>query len=177
MRTLLQEGTFFAVLRLDKKQGETGPPVCLPLEGNMEESSSPSVVAESSAKNHNRRVVRWTLWFAGTVFVGIGILGIFLPLLPTTVFFLMAAWCYARSSHKFYLWMHQNKYFGKYVKDYREGRGVTRTSKAVSIIILWTTILSSALFATDSLAVRIVLVVIAVGVTIHLILVPTAKSS
>ena len=142
----------------------------------MRESSSTSVTAESSVRIHNRRIIRWTLWFAGTVFVGIGILGIFLPLLPTTVFFLMAAWCYARSSHKFYLWMHQNRYFGKYIKDYREGRGITPTSKAVSIAILWATVISSALFATDSLVAGIVLAVIAIGVTIHLILVPTAKS-
>ena len=63
----------------------------------------------SEIKISQHPFVRWTLLLAGTVLVGIGILGIFLPLLPTTVFFLMAAWCYARSSRRFYDWLHHNR--------------------------------------------------------------------
>jgi uncharacterized membrane protein YbaN (DUF454 family) len=59
---------------------------------------------------------RWVLIITGTLFVGIGTIGIFLPLLPTTPFLLLAAACYARSSHKFYNWLLNNKYFGDYIK-------------------------------------------------------------
>ncbi|MBW7888912.1 MAG: YbaN family protein [Bacteroidetes bacterium] len=112
---------------------------------------------------------------AGTILVGIGILGIFLPLLPTTVFFLMAAWCYARSSEKFYRWLHHNKYFGKYIKDYREGRGITLSSKISTILILWASITYSIVFAVEIFFVKILLFLIAVGVTIHILTIPTNR--
>ncbi|MEI7906627.1 MAG: YbaN family protein [Bacteroidota bacterium] len=121
-----------------------------------------------------RPLVRWTLMFAGTVLVGIGILGIFLPLLPTTVFFLMAAWCYARSSQKFYDWLHHNRYFGKYLKSYREGKGITRSSKIATIVILWGGILYS-IFVTNSLPIHLVLLAVAIGVSIHIFMIPTHK--
>ncbi|MFA6456274.1 MAG: YbaN family protein [Bacteroidota bacterium] len=128
----------------------------------------------SEIRIHRRPIVRWTLLVAGTVFVGIGILGIFLPLLPTTVFFLMAAWCYARSSQRYYDWLHHNRYFGKYLKNYRAGNGITLTSKISTIVILWCGILYS-IFVTQSLLVQMILLAVAIGVTIHLIVVPTYK--
>jgi hypothetical protein len=126
-------------------------------------------------KIHHKPIVRWTLLTAGTILVGIGILGIFLPLLPTTVFFLMAAWCYARSSRRFYDWLHHNKYFGKYLKNYREGKGVTVLSKVSSVVILWGGIIYS-IVVTDSLSIHLILLAIAIGVTIHIIVIPTFKS-
>jgi hypothetical protein len=125
-------------------------------------------------KIHHKPIVRWTLLTAGTILVGIGILGIFLPLLPTTVFFLMAAWCYARSSHRFYDWLHHNKYFGKYLKNYREGKGGTVLSKVSSIVILWGGIIYS-IIVTGSLTIQLILLAIAVGVTIHIIVIPTYR--
>lgn len=121
-----------------------------------------------------RPIIRWTLLFAGTVFVGIGILGIFLPLLPTTVFFLIAAWCYARSSQRLYDWLHHNKVFGKYIKNYRNGHGITLSGKITTIVVLWGGILYS-IFVTDILIVRLILVVIAVGVSVHVAVIPTHK--
>jgi uncharacterized membrane protein YbaN (DUF454 family) len=123
---------------------------------------------------HHRPIVRWTLLFAGTVFVGIGILGIFLPLLPTTVFFLIAAWCYARSSPRLYDWLHNNRVFGKYIKNYRQGNGITLTGKIITIVLLWGGILYS-IFVTEMLAVRLILAVIAIGVTVHVSVIPTHK--
>lgn len=126
----------------------------------------------SEIQVHHRPIVRWTLLFAGTVFVGIGILGIFLPLLPTTVFFLIAAWCYARSSQRLYDWLHHNKVFGKYIKNYRQGHGITRSGKITTIVILWGGILYS-IFVTNILIIQIVLAAIAIGVTIHVVVIPT----
>lgn len=120
-------------------------------------------------------VVRWTLKIAGAILVGIGILGMFLPLLPTTVFLLMAAWCFARSSPIYYHWLHHNKHFGSIIRNYRQGNGIALSSKISSITILWVSILYSILYATDSLPVRIILAAIAVGVTIHLVVIPTHK--
>ncbi len=132
--------------------------------------TEPGTVSEVQISE--RPIIRWTLMAAGTILVGIGILGIFLPLLPTTVFFLMAAWCYARSSRKFYDWLHQNRLFGKYLKNYREGRGISRPSKISTIVVLWGGILYS-IFVTHSVPVQLILAAIAIGVTIHIVMIPT----
>ena len=70
------------------------------------------------------------LWIIlGSTFVGIGTVGIFVPGLPTTVFMILAAACYVRSSDKLYNWLIKNKTFGKYIKDYREGKGMPMRAK------------------------------------------------
>jgi hypothetical protein len=114
------------------------------------------------------RLLRWLLISAGTFFVGLGILGIFLPLLPTTPFLLLATACYARSSKRFYNWLLNNKMFGDYIKNYRKEKKIPLKAKILSISLLWITILFSVVFATNILYVRIILISIAVGVTIHI---------
>lgn len=121
------------------------------------------------------RFLRWILVTAGTILVGIGILGMFLPLLPTTIFFILAAYCYARSSERFYHWLHHNKFFGKYLRNYRKGNGMTLSSKIFSISLLWIAILYSAFSAADKIFVKILLLAIAVGVSWHIIAIKTAK--
>ena len=123
----------------------------------------------------SNRLIRWVLITAGTIFVGLGILGIFLPILPTTPFLLLAAACYARSSKRFYDWLLHNKWFGAYIKNYREGKGVPLKVKVFTISLLWTTILFSAFFIINNLWIKIVLILIAIGVTIHIHAIKTYK--
>jgi len=104
----------------------------------------------------------------GSFLVGVGIAGIFIPILPTTPFLLLAAALYARSSQKFYRWLINNRILGRYIKDYREGRGIPVKVKIIAIALLWVTISCSAYFATDILWVRIILVMVAIGVSIHI---------
>ena len=105
----------------------------------------------------------------GTFFVGVGIVGIFIPILPTTPFLLISAALYARSSKRFYNRLVNNKIFGGYIKNYREGKGIPLKVKIITIILLWITIGCSAIFAIDIFWVRFILVVIAIGVSIHII--------
>ena len=120
-------------------------------------------------------MLRSLLIVSGTVCVGLGMLGIFLPLLPTTPFLLLAAACYIRSSEKFYRWLIANRWFGRYIRNYREGRGVPLSTKVMAIGLLWITIGYSAFFVVDILAVRILLILIAAGVTVHLVLLKTYR--
>ena len=125
---------------------------------------------------HQNPVVRWVLLIGGFVLVGIGVLGMFLPLLPTTVFFLLAGWCFARSSQKFHNWLHNNRFFGKYLANYRSKNGMTRGSKLFSIAFLLLGISISVLFLTDNLYIRILLAAIAIGVTWHLLAIKTISN-
>ena len=115
------------------------------------------------------------LIIAGSFFVGIGVLGIFLPILPTTPFLLLAAVCYARSSKKFYNWLLNNKWFGKYIKNYRERKGIPLKLKILTVSLLWGTIIFSAFFIIQILFVSIILILIAIGVTIHILSIRTLK--
>jgi uncharacterized membrane protein YbaN (DUF454 family) len=110
------------------------------------------------------------LWVtAGTISLAVGIVGIAVPILPTTPFVLIAAACYLRGSKRMYDWMVENRYIGSYLRDYMEGRGISIRAKATSVAVLWALILLSAIFATSNSAIRIVLLAIAVAVTAHLV--------
>lgn len=99
----------------------------------------------------------------------LGVIGIILPLLPTTPFLLLSASCYAKSSDKLYQWLIENRWFGKYIKSIRRGEGIPLRVKITAISMLWLTIGFSVLFVIEMLLVRIVLIVIAVGVTWHIV--------
>ena len=119
--------------------------------------------------------VRTLLILSGTLCVILGVLGIFLPLLPTTPFLLLAAACYARSSDRFYHWLMNNRWFGRYISNYRNGRGIPLRQKVLTIALLWLTIGSSAWLAVSQWWVRGILLVIAIGVTFHLVTIKTYK--
>jgi uncharacterized membrane protein YbaN (DUF454 family) len=115
------------------------------------------------------------LIFMGSFLVALGVLGMFLPVLPTTPFLLLAATCYARSSEKFYHWLLHNQWFGKYIRNYREGKGIPLKQKIFTILLLWLTIGSTAWLVITSWFIRGLLLCVAVGVTIHLVMIKTYK--
>jgi len=112
---------------------------------------------------------------AGTLSTGIGIIGAFIPILPTTPFLLLAAACYTRSSERFYQGLINNRVFGAYVRNYIEGRGMPIRMKILTILLLWLTIGLSITFGVQNIVVRIVLICIAVGVTAHISLIKKRK--
>ena len=110
-----------------------------------------------------------------TFFLIIGIIGIFIPILPTTPFLLLAAACYARGSKKFYNWLINNKWFGEYIKNYREGRGIPLSVKIISITFLWITIAFSIFIIVINFLIQVILIIIAIAVTIHILTIKTKK--
>jgi hypothetical protein len=108
------------------------------------------------------------LIIGGISCVVLGIIGIVLPVLPTTPFLLLAAFCFARSSDRFHHWLMTNRLFGEYIRNYQEGRGIPRKTKILAIILLWLMIGVSAVFIVSIWWLKVVLIGIAIGVTIHL---------
>ncbi len=120
-----------------------------------------------------KKIISFIFIFLGTLCVILGFVGIFIPVLPTTPFLLLAAYLYARSSPRFLNWLLANRLFGKFIDDYRSGRGIRLGHKIVSLSFLWITIISSIIWVVNPCWARIALLLIAIGVTIHLIKVKT----
>ena len=74
-----------------------------------------------------------TLISLGSISLALGVIGIFLPILPTTPFLLLTAWLYAKSSPTLYHWLLTNKYFGKYIRRYRQGLGIPLKTKIIDV--------------------------------------------
>ena len=123
-----------------------------------------------------RRLGRVLLVAGGTLCVALAVLGLFLPVLPTTPFLLLAAFCYARSSERFYHWLMTNRWFGAYIRNYREGKGIPLWHKVVAITLLWLTIGYAAGFVVPQWWVKGIMLGIAVAVTFHLVKTKTARS-
>ncbi len=103
---------------------------------------------------------------SGSLALSLGLLGIFLPLLPTTPFMLIAAACYARSSQRLYKWLLQHRWFGAYIHNWREHRAIPRRTKIAMLLLLWTTLCLSVFFVVDVGIVRLLLLGIGLGVTL-----------
>lgn len=118
---------------------------------------------------------RWLLIGLGAVALGLGILGIFVPLLPTTPFLLLAAAAFVRSSKSLHDWLLNHRWFGTYIRNYREHRAITLRAKVSTLTLLWGTIGYTAIVATEQWWLRGLLVVIAMGVTAHISQLKTLK--
>jgi uncharacterized membrane protein YbaN (DUF454 family) len=96
------------------------------------------------------------------------------PVLPTTPFVLVAAFCFYTGNRKLHDWLQNNRVFGQYIENYKNKRGITLTLKVASIAFLWTSLIISAVFA-QTIWVRIVLALVGIGVSIHLLMIKTRK--
>ena len=123
----------------------------------------------------NRRPFRRAaLIVCGTLSLGLGIIGVFVPLLPTTCFLLIAAWCYARSSSRLYDRLMQAKWIGSYLRRYRDERAIPSHVKTASLVMMWITI-GYSVYAFPNMLIRAALLLTAAGVTWHLYRLPSAK--
>lgn len=117
-------------------------------------------------------IKRYLLIFAGTISLGLGILGTFLPVLPTTPFLLLSSYCFVRSSKRLYDWLISHRICGEYIYNYITYRAVKREVKVMALITLWLSITLSFL-SVSSIYLRVFLVTVVIGVSIHLIVLKT----
>lgn len=116
---------------------------------------------------------RWMLIAAGMICVGLGALGILLPGLPTTPFLLLAAYCFARSSEHFHGWLLNHRWFGAYVRNFEEGRGMTRRAKATTLLVMWLSFGITIIFFVPVVWGQVGMVLMATAVSIYLLRLPT----
>lgn len=127
--------------------------------------------SERFLKLNKSPVIRWALLVVGWLAIVLGVVGIFLPLLPTTPFLLLAAACFARSSARFHHWLLNHKYLGPYIHLYLDGKGIPMKAKCYIIAVLWVSMAIS-IYIVPHLAIKGLLVLIASAVTIYLLRLP-----
>ena len=118
-------------------------------------------------------VTRTFLLVFGWLSVLFAVLGIFLPVLPTVPLLLLALACFARSSEKFYHWLLNHNRLGPIVRPYLENEGLPRGVKFKAISLIWLSIGVSVLFFVPLLWVKVMLLLIALGVTGYILKMPT----
>jgi uncharacterized membrane protein YbaN (DUF454 family) len=116
--------------------------------------------------------VRWLFLLTGWIALVLGLIGIPLPVLPTTPFLLLAAACFLRSSPRFHQWLVNHRLLGNYLRFYLDGRGLPRRAKVGTITLLWLTMTPTALLIVPWPWLSVLLIGIAVAVTIYMARLP-----
>jgi uncharacterized membrane protein YbaN (DUF454 family) len=122
---------------------------------------------------HPSRAVRVALVLAGTGFVGLGILGAFLPVLPTTPFMLLAAACYARASTRFYNGLLNNRAFGPTIREWRRYRSIPYRTKWTAIGLMAVTLTASIVFAVENVWLQAALAAFGVLLAVWMVRIPS----
>jgi uncharacterized membrane protein YbaN (DUF454 family) len=126
-------------------------------------------------KKKETKFVNRAVFIGGFLALILGIIGIVIPILPTTPFLLLASAAFAKSSQRFHKWLLNNKVLGFYIRNYKEGKGMPIKIKILTLSLLWLTIMIS-FFLISLLWVQILLICIAIAVSVHIILIRPKKS-
>ena len=121
------------------------------------------------------KTMKFLFAFLGSVSLVLGIMGVFLPVLPTTPFLLLAAAMYMRSSQRLYDWLMSHKHLGAYIRNFREHKALPLRVKVVSVTMVWATLLYCAIFVAKEWWMSAIFIAIATGVTIHILSFKTQK--
>ena len=118
------------------------------------------------------------LWVGlGCLFVGLGAIGAVVPGMPTTVFLVLAAACFIRSSQRLYDWLISNKTFGPYLKDYREGKGIPRRAKVLALSMIVIFVSFAVFYAIEATQIKVLVGLIGlIGFLFVFFKVPAAKT-
>jgi uncharacterized membrane protein YbaN (DUF454 family) len=116
-----------------------------------------------------KKLVKTLFLFIGIVSLVLGFIGIFLPLLPTTPFILLAAYCFAKSSERFHRYIMQHKLFGRMVTDFYEKKVISTKHKIIALTLMWTTLSLSVIFFMPYIWVKLVVLGIGVSVSVYLL--------
>lgn len=128
---------------------------------------------EISSKLVRSDLLRWLLIVCGWLAIAGGIVGIFLPLMPTVPLLLLAAACFARSSERFHTWLVEHDHLGPLIRDYLKNGAIPVRAKRMAIGMIWISFPASAFLFVQALWLRVLLIAIAAGVTLYLLKLPS----
>lgn len=109
------------------------------------------------------------LTILGLISLGLGILGIFLPILPTTPLLLLAAALFLRSNMMLYDWLLNHPKLGPYIRNFMEHKAIPLKVKIISVSLVWITLLNCAIFVADHWAFRLFFIILATAITYHIL--------
>lgn len=125
---------------------------------------------------HANKKMNIILTVLGLVSLGLGILGIFLPVLPTTPLLLLAAALFLRGNRRLYDWLLNHPKLGPYITNFMKYKAIPLKIKVIAVTALWLTLLYCAIFVAEHWAFRLFFIAIAVGVTIHILSYKTLRN-
>lgn len=126
-----------------------------------------------SNKHVNNRMLRLVLISCGWISLLGGLVGIFLPLVPTVPFLLLAVACFSRSSERFHSWLVEHRHLGPLIRDYLQGAGIPLRAKTTAIAMVWVSFPASALLFAQAFWLKSLLLVTAAAITLYLLFLPT----
>lgn len=121
--------------------------------------------------------LRWLLISCGWIFIVCGVIGIFLPIVPTVPFLLLAVACFARSSERFHRWLVEHNHLGPLLRDYLKGAGIPLRAKRAAICMVWVSFPASAYLFAEAFWLKILLLTTAAAITLYLLSLPTAPKN
>ena len=119
--------------------------------------------------------MKYLLIILGSICLALGVIGIFLPLLPTTPFLLLSAALYVRSSEKLYQWLIHQKYLGTYIRNFCEHKAIPLRAKIFSISMVWITLTYCIIMIIEALWLKAILLLLAISITWHILSYKTLK--
>ncbi|MFN4111135.1 MAG: YbaN family protein [Ignavibacteria bacterium] len=120
------------------------------------------------------KLKKFLLSFLGLIFMALGTIGIFVPGLPTTIFMILAAYCFIKSSEKLYNWVIENRFVGDKVKHFMETKTIPLRGKIHSISAMWIMVIITIGLLKVSLIVKFIIVIAAIAGTIVVLSYPTS---
>ena len=123
-------------------------------------------------ENQKQGIMKIVFISIGMISLVLGIIGIFLPVLPTTPFVLLSAYLFGRSSEKFHRYLYNHKVFGQIVRDFQDKKAIRRKNKIIALITMWVVILSSVIFFMPFWWAKVIVIGIGAGTSIYLIRFP-----
>jgi hypothetical protein len=126
------------------------------------------------SNNHVKSdLLRWILICCGWLSIVAGVVGLFLPLVPSVPFLLLAVACFARSSERFHTWLIDHNYLGPLVRDYLNSGCIPLRTKRIAIGMVWISFPASAFLFAPAVWLKVVLLASAAGITLYLLRLPT----
>ena len=126
-------------------------------------------------RKHASPTVRMALVLVGSGFVALGVAGIFLPVLPTTPFLLLAAACYARASRRFYNWLLNNRWFGPTILEWQRHRSIRYRTKLIAIGMMAVSLTTSIVFFVKDARLQIALALLGIALAVYMYRIPSRE--